>query len=267
NLGVSLMKLGYNLALEQVQKLIMTPELRQAIQLLQFNCQELNEYIKKEIEENPMLEPINLEIEYENIEDYHSKKDEIDWKEFIEKYDDISYKPEVDKNEKEYNYENFVSTSSSLKEYLLFQLNVLKLNTIDYIIGRAIIENIDDNGYLMVTVEQLSEEIGVSPERIENVLSIVQTFDPSGVGARDLKECLLIQVKEDNVKNPNVELIIKKYLKDIAYNRISKIAKELNIDEKEVQDICDYIKTLEPKPGRLYENSSGDVKYIIPDAI
>ncbi|NLX62610.1 MAG: RNA polymerase factor sigma-54, partial [Tissierellia bacterium] len=189
------------------------------------------------------------------------------WKEFIEKYDDISYKPEVDKNEKEYNYENFVSTSSSLKEYLLFQLNVLKLNTIDYIIGRAIIENIDDNGYLMVTVEQLSEEIGVSPERIENVLSIVQTFDPSGVGARDLKECLLIQVKEDNVKNPNVELIIKKYLKDIAYNRISKIAKELNIDEKEVQDICDYIKTLEPKPGRLYENSSGDVKYIIPDAI
>ncbi|NLX62191.1 MAG: RNA polymerase sigma-54 factor, partial [Tissierellia bacterium] len=70
------MKLGYNLALEQVQKLIMTPELRQAIQLLQFNCQELNEYIKKEIEENPMLEPVNMEIEYENIEDYHKKKDE-----------------------------------------------------------------------------------------------------------------------------------------------------------------------------------------------
>lgn len=267
NLGVSLMKLGYNLALEQVQKLIMTPELRQAIQLLQFNCQELNEYIKKEIEENPMLEPINLEIEYENIEDYHSKKDEIDWKEFIERYDDISYKPEVEKNEKEYNYENFISASSSLKEYLLFQLNVLKLDAIDYIIGRTIIENIDDNGYLMVSVEKLSKEIGVNCKRVENVLSIIQTFDPCGVGARNLKECLLIQVKERKVKNPHVEQIIKNYLDDIAHNRLSKIAKELDIDEKEVQEICDYIKTLEPKPGRLYEDGSADVKYIIPDAI
>lgn len=267
NLGVSLMKLGYNLALEQVQKLIMTPELRQAIQLLQFNCQELNEYIKKEIEENPMLEPINLEIEYENIEDYHSKKDEIDWKEFIERYDDISYKPEVEKNEKEYNYENFISASSSLKEYLLFQLNVLKSDAIDYIIGRTIIENIDDNGYLMVSVEKLSKEIGVNCKRVENVLSIIQTFDPCGVGARNLKECLLIQVKERKVKNPHVEQIIKNYLDDIAHNRLSKIAKELDIDEKEVQEICDYIKTLEPKPGRLYEDGSADVKYIIPDAI
>lgn len=261
------MKLGYNLALEQVQKLIMTPELRQAIQLLQFNCQELNEYIKKEIEENPMLEPINLEIEYENIEDYHSKKDEIDWKEFIERYDDISYKPEVEKNEKEYNYENFISASSSLKEYLLFQLNVLKLDAIDYIIGRTIIENIDDNGYLMVSVEKLSKEIGVNCKRVENVLSIIQTFDPCGVGARNLKECLLIQVKERKVKNPHVEQIIKNYLDDIAHNRLSKIAKELDIDEKKVQEICDYIKTLEPKPGRLYEDGSADVKYIIPDAI
>lgn len=261
------MKLGYNLALEQVQKLIMTPELRQAIQLLQFNCQELNEYIKKEIEENPMLEPINLEIEYENIEDYHSKKDEIDWKEFIERYDDISYKPEVEKNEKEYNYENFISASSSLKEYLLFQLNVLKLDAIDYIIGRTIIENIDDNGYLMVSVEKLSKEIGVNCKRVENVLSIIQTFDPCGVGARNLKECLLIQVKERKVKNPHVEQIIKNYLDDIAHNRLSKIAKELDIDEKEVQEIYDYIKTLEPKPGRLYEDGSADVKYIIPDAI
>ncbi|NLY66607.1 MAG: RNA polymerase factor sigma-54 [Tissierellia bacterium] len=261
------MKLGYNLALEQVQKLIMTPELRQAIQLLQFNCQELNEYIKKEIEENPMLEPINLEIEYENIEDYHSKKDEIDWKEFIERYDDISYKPEVEKNEKEYNYENFISASSSLKEYLLFQLNVLKSDAIDYIIGRTIIENIDDNGYLMVSVEKLSKEIGVNCKRVENVLSIIQTFDPCGVGARNLKECLLIQVKERKVKNPHVEQIIKNYLDDIAHNRLSKIAKELDIDEKEVQEICDYIKTLEPKPGRLYEDGSADVKYIIPDAI
>lgn len=261
------MKLGYNLALEQVQKLIMTPELRQAIQLLQFNCQELNEYLKKEIEENPVLEPVNMEIEYENIDDYHQEKDEIDWKEFIENYDDISYRPTLDKNEKEYNYENFVSFSSSLKEYLLFQLNVLKLDSLDLMIGRTIIENIDDNGYLTVSVEQISEEMGLSNDRVENVLSTIQTFDPLGVGARDLRECLLIQIREDKARNPNIELIVRDYLDDLAYNRLSKIAKELNIDEGEVQEIYDYIRTLEPKPGRCYGDSLSDVKYIIPDVI
>lgn len=261
------MKLGYNLALEQVQKLVMTPELRQAIQLLQFNCQELNEYLKKEIEENPMLEPVNIEMEYENIDDYHREKDEIDWKDFIEKYDDISYRPQVDKNEKEYNYENFVSVSSSLKEYLLFQLNVLKLNPIDLMIGKIIIENIDDNGYLMASIEQLSKETGLNPERIENVLGIIQTFDPPGVGARNLKECLLIQIREDKSVNPNVEIVINKYLDELAYNRLSKIANELGIDQIEVQEIFDYIRTLEPKPGRCFGDNSGNVRYIIPDVI
>lgn len=259
------MKLGYDLTLEQAQKLVMTPELRQAIQLLQFTSLELNEYLEEQIKENPLLELENSVEDYENIDDYANKREEIDWKEYIGKDDDISYRPQKDKNTKEYSFENFVSYSTSLRENLLFQLNVLEMSQEDRKIGEILIESIDENGYLMTSVEQVAKDLSISPGKIENVLSIIQSFEPLGVGARDLKECLLLQIKEDNPKNPQAEKIIRYYLEDIAYNRLSKIAKELDLDIAQVQEICDYIKTLEPKPGRCF--SSGDqVKYITPDA-
>ncbi|CCQ95232.1 putative RNA polymerase sigma-54 factor [[Clostridium] ultunense Esp] len=259
------MKLGYNLALEQVQKLIMTPELRQAIQLLQFNSQELNEYLEQQIEENPLLDPVNTVEEYENIDDYSNEREEIDWKEYIGKYDDVSYRPQRDKNIKEFSYENFVSYSPSLKENLLFQLNVSELRDSDKKIGEVLIENIDENGYLITDINQIAMDMGIKVSRIENVLFTVQTFDPLGVGARNLKECLLIQVRGDRLENPYVELIIKNYLEDIAHNRLMKISKELDIDLNEVKKICDYIRTLEPKPGRCFSPNSDQVKYITPD--
>jgi RNA polymerase sigma-54 factor len=264
--GVSLMKLGYNLSLEQVQKLIMTPELRQAIQLLQFTNQELTEYLEKQIEENPMLEIVSSKEEYENIDDYTNEREEIDWKEYIGKYDDVSYKPQRDKNIKEYNYENFISYSPSLKENLLFQLNVSELDEEDIRIGEILIENIDENGYLTTTVDQLAIDLNVPIKKVENVLLTIQTFEPLGVGARSLKECLQIQIREDKYKNSYAKLIIDNYLEDVAYNRLSKISKELNIELEETQAICDYIKTLEPKPGRCFTSNSSQVKYIIPDA-
>lgn len=264
--GVSLMKLGYNLALEQVQKLIMTPELRQAIQLLQFNSQELNEYLKKQIEENPMLDQISTGEIYENIDQYTNEKEEIDWKEYIEKYDDISYRYSGNKDDNEYNYENFISYSPTLREHLLFQLNVSRVDDEDMPIGEMIIESIDSNGYLVTDVDQIAEDLKVDVDRVEKVLRIIQTFEPAGVGARDLKECLLIQIRGMESVNPNTELIIERYLEDIAHNRLLKISKELNIDLKEVQEICDFIKTLEPKPGRSYSGDADQVNYITPDA-
>jgi len=109
----------------------MTPELRQAIQLLQFTSQELNEYIKQEIEKNPLLELASNDMEHESIEVYDVQREEFDWKEFLENYDDISYRSEFYREDKEYNYENVVKQSSSLKEHLLFQLNVANLDNVD----------------------------------------------------------------------------------------------------------------------------------------
>ncbi|WP_416197551.1 MAG: RNA polymerase factor sigma-54 [Sporanaerobacter sp.] len=261
------MRLGYDLTLEQAQRLVMTPELRQAIQLLQFTSQELNEYLEKQIEINPMLEKENVSEEYENIEEITNTNEEIDWKEFLENYDDISYTVQNVKDDKEITYENFVCYSTSLKEYLLIQLGLTICEGFEREIGKYIIENIDENGYLTCSVEDIAETLNASTEQVEKVLLEIQCFDPVGVGARNLEECLCIQLKDKSIEDKNIYNIVKNYLEDIAQNRLQKISKELGLALEEVQDICDFIKTLEPKPGRSFSIGGGEVKYITPDVI
>lgn len=258
------MRLSYDLTLEQSQKLIMTPELRQAIELLQFNSLELKEYIAKELEENPMLESLGTIEEFDNIEKY-TEDNEIDWKEYLEKYDDISYRGQVDRNIKEYNYETFVSYEPTLKEHLMSQLNLVCLGNREWKIGENIIQNIDENGYLNSSTEEIASHMKCNIEEVEIILDIVQTFEPLGVGARNLKECLILQVKDRKDLSPYVLRIIEDYLEDLGYNRIQKISKELNIDLQKVQEVCDYIRRLEPKPGRAFSNNE-EIKYIVPDA-
>jgi len=257
------LKLGYNLQLEQTQKLIMTPELRQAIQLLQFNSLELNEYLSKELEENPMLELESPVREIEAIE-IDKKEPDIDWKEYFEKYDDISYKPQVDKNVKDFNLEAFTSYTPSLREHLLFQLGLAKTKKSEYKIGEYIIQNIDNNGYLIASMDEIAKMTDSTPEKGSKVLEIIQGFEPTGVGARNLKECLCLQIRGDDP--PIIKELIENYLEDIAYNRLHKIAKENDLEINIVQDACDYIRSLEPKPGRAFMGNSDDTKYIIPDA-
>ncbi len=259
------MRLGFNIQLEQSQKLIMTPELRQAIQLLQYNSLELNEYLKNEIEENPLLEMENPNNQIEEVSQLPQEK-EIDWKDLAEKYDDYSYKAPVDKNREEYNYEAFTTYTQTLREYLVEQLNIAILDDKEYLIGDYIIQNIDENGYLDVEVNEISNKTNSSEEDVEKVLATVQTFEPLGVAARNLKECLLIQIKEKGDLVPTLVKIIEEHLDDIACNRMMKIARELDIDISTMQEVCDYIKTLEPKPGRAFSDGGENVKFIIPDA-
>lgn len=257
------MRLTYDLTLEQTQKLIMTPELRQAIELLQLNTLELKEYIARELEENPILEITGVTEDYENIEKYANN--EIDWKEYFESFDDYSYRQEIDKNIEEYNFESYISYEPTLREFLLSQLNLIPLDNKEHKIGVSIIENIDNNGYLTTPVEEIAKMINSSVEEVEIILNIIQNFDPPGVGARNLKECLLIQLRDRRDINKHVVDIIENHLEDLAYNRILKIAKALNIEVYEVQEACDFIRRLEPKPGRAF-GSSLESGYIIPDA-
>lgn len=241
----------------------MTPELRQAIELLQLNTLELKEYIARELEENPILEITGVTEDYENIEKYANN--EIDWKEYFESFDDYSYRQEIDKNIEEYNFESYISYEPTLREFLLSQLNLIPLDNKEHKIGVSIIENIDNNGYLTTPVEEIAKMINSSVEEVEIILNIIQNFDPPGVGARDLKECLLIQLRDRRDINKHVVDIIENHLEDLAYNRILKIAKALNIEVYEVQEACDFIRRLEPKPGRAF-GSSLESGYIIPDA-
>lgn len=261
------MRLGFDLTLEQAQKLIMTPELRQAIQMLQFTSQELWQYLDRQVEINPLLEIDGDQRNEENIEEINSKIEEIDWKEYLGQYDDISYRNTSKNENKETSFENYISAQTSLKEHLLFQLHLSIFENSAKRVGEFIIESIDKNGYLNNSLEDIAAQLDIDVSEVEKILQIIQTFDPAGVGARDLKECLLIQLKVRGVTDNDVYEIVNNHLEDVAQNRLSKISKTLNINLKNVQWICDLIKSLEPKPGRGFAHDSDDIKYVTPDVV
>lgn len=272
------MRLGYDLTIEQSQKLVMTPELIQAIQILQFNTQELDSYVEEQLLTNPILEiatPTPQESE-KGPEEFQAKNDdfappaeknEFDWAEhFKEKeYDDISYKQwEYNAERSEYTYEQFVSSEITLAEHLMFQLQFAPIKQSCRAIGRYMIESLDENGYMTLTVDEIANELRVEKEKVEIVLEAIQGFEPAGVGARNLKECLLIQLRHQGKDDPLVTEVINNYLEDIAGNRLNSIAKALGVTVKEIQEISDLIKGLEPKPGRQF-GSTNETRYIVPD--
>ena len=254
------MKIGYELTIEQTQKLSMTPELIQAIQILQYNNQELNEYIDKELLENPILESeyhkeSDTEIDIDSLRDQLIQADEN-----VEAYKQWESHSTSD----EYSYENFVAFNYTLTEFLIEQLHFSSLKGQDAEIGRYIIENIDDNGYLSMSLEEICSVLDVDLESCERVLDLIHTFEPSGVGARNLNECLIIQLASLGELTDEIEFIISNRLKDLADNKYALISKDMGISIAEVQGIADLIKTLEPKPGRGFD-SDNSIKYIIPD--
>ena len=254
------MKIGYELTIEQTQKLSMTPELIQAIQILQYNNQELNEYIDKELLENPILESeyhkeSDTEIDIDSLRDQLIQADEN-----VEAYKQWESHSTSD----EYSYENFVAFNYTLTEFLIEQLHFSSLKGQDAEIGRYIIENIDDNGYLSMSLEEICSVLDVDLDSCERVLDLIHTFEPSGVGARDLNECLIIQLASLGELTDEIEFIISNRLKDLADNKYALISKDMGISIAEVQGIADLIKTLEPKPGRGFD-SDNSIKYILPD--
>ena len=266
------MKLGFDLNIEQMQKLVMTPELIQAIQILQFNTHELETYVEEQLLTNPILEnsPSQSGDEGSDKPDYDEdlslKKDDIDWKEYIKQFDDISYRQIEHREEsKENSYEQFVSKGITLTEHLMLQLQFCIEDKDVIKIARYIIESLDSNGYMTLSDKEIIQKFNTSEELYNRALELVQNFDPNGVGARDLSECLLIQLRQTQITDENLFTIIRNHLNDIADNKLNNIAKCLNIAVEEVQKYADIIKKMEPKPGRKFEASGDEIKYIVAD--
>lgn len=265
------MRMGYDLVLEQQQKLIMTPELRLALKILQLPTVELEELIKQELESNPVLDVIdhNHEEKAENTEvekeEDKNQIDEIDWKEYLQ-YQGKSYYLENSSNDdsSDVSYENFITYGDTLKDHLFFQLNTLGIGQKERKIGEYLIECLDDNGYLSVSINEIADLMEISQEDVVKVLKIIQGFEPAGVGAENLAECLLIQIKLKGIWDEKLETIVKEHLDDIAGNRILNIAKKLSISVAEAQQYSDIIKSLEPKPGRSFF-CGNECRYVVPD--
>jgi RNA polymerase sigma-54 factor len=268
------------------QKLIMTPQLQQAIKLLQLSRLELSQTITQEIMENPLLEE-SLEDEpaqqeemakedlvRESLEKGESESDQkeeisefdLKWEDYIDEYDD--------RRDMEYgnlsqddntSFDQVLAKTTSLVDHLLWQLGLMALSPEEKIIGESIIGNIDENGYLSGSLEEIALAVKTDIPTIEKVLKVVQSFDPPGVGARDLKECLLIQVAQLDLKNSVVEGMINHHMEDLERKRYAVIAKTLGVSMEETLHCAKIIEGLEPKPGRPFSTSLN--QNVIPDVL
>lgn len=254
------------LSLEQTQKLIMTPELRQAIVVLQLSTLELAEYLQQELQENPLLE-IKDEEEIAAVEELENDSEsfEIDWQEFFQDRSDLGFVKSPREERPEVNYQNFISGQTSLQDHLLLQLKIAARTESELGIGSFLIGNLDANGYLKISLKEAAECLRVPQTAVWQVLQVIQRFDPPGVGARNLAECLLIQLRQRRDAPPATETIIRHHLSDIAAGRLKRVAKRLDMTLPAVQEVVDYIRTLDPKPGRAF--GGGDNRYLVPDVI
>ncbi len=257
------MRLGYSLNLEQTQKLIMTPELRQAITILQLPVLELAEYIEQELLENPLLESKDEE---EEPAEPPAQEGDMDWQEYFLDRSDTGVIRAPREEVNEYSYENFLAATPTLQEYLAQQLPLVVKSREDELIGEYLIGNIDDNGYLTLSMEEAARATGYEPEQVSRVIGLVQTLDPAGVGARDLQECLLIQLSQLPDVPSGARDLIEHHLTELAGGKITKIAAALEISPREVQELADFLRTLDPKPGRKF-SSNKDTRYVVPDVV
>ncbi|MDO5039676.1 RNA polymerase factor sigma-54 [Clostridium sp.] len=260
------MKMEYSMNLTQEQRLVMTQEMQMSIKMLQMSVNDLREYIDKEFEENPILDIKDTSQEKSSISE-EKFMDKYDYKEMIKYFEFDNYGAQSYGNydNDELSPFNFISEKKSLKEYLHEQLMEVYIDEYTLEIGDYIIENLDHRGYLECDLKQICNELKISEEKGEEVLKIVQDLEPYGIGARNIKECLLIQLNKLALDDDIIVKMVEENLEDIAENRYGVIAKKLNISPREAQRYGDIIKRLEPKPSRGFYTGE-EVKFIIPDA-
>jgi len=274
-------------SLKLTQQLIMTPQLQQAIKLLQLSRLELVDTINQEMEENPLLEEaapdddqeisINQDTEEMTITDREEirgnerteeltgegdGREEFDWGGYLEDYGPmgVTYdRPDGDAT----SWDNMLAALPSLTDHLMWQLKLSRFTEREMHLGEQIIGNLDQNGYLVATVAEIAEQNQAETTEVEATLKKIQEFDPPGIAARDLKECLLIQAHLLGVFTPLMEAIIRDHMKDLELKNYNQIARKLRVPLPEILHAVQLIGQMDPKPGRIY--SEEKTQPIVPD--
>ena len=279
------MEMKVNVNLKMSQKLVMTPMLQQAIKLLPLARLELAQQVRQEIMENPVLEEIleddELQEDKEADEDSESSsepkenfeaQEEKDGEHTLENPDmdwDTYFQDNIDRGSSAENYterpsiETTYKKEPSLQDHLLWQLNLSVNSDQEKFIGNCIIGNIQNDGYLNAEISDISEISQASEATVVDILKIVQGFEPAGVGARSLKECLMIQAEVDKNCTPLVLKLIDKYLDRLEERYLMKISSELKIRIESIIEAVKKIKSYNPKPGQA--SSSDQIDYVVPD--
>ena len=256
-------------------KMRLAPQIIQSIEILQLPTLELQQRINQELMENPVLDQLEPGVEdaapAETEDERTSDESEFDkMEEMEERIRDYSSQAPArpragDRDPKLEAMQNTAAPSLSLQEYLAGQLTMLELDPETRRIAENIVFNLDDNGYLQYSLEEILESMppGTTVQEAERVLSIVQTLDPPGIAAREIQECLLLQLSEDEVEYDLERLLITKYLDDLRMNRYPKIVKETGRTLDEIRQAAQVICHLSPRPGAVF--STEQPQYVLPD--
>lgn len=246
------MNFNHRLEINQSQKLVMTTQLKQSLSILNMSKTELEAEIIKESEENPVLDV--------------EKKEDINWEEYAKSIDTHSYKGEVNYNpDNDVNLENMIKSVTNIYEHLHFQISLYKLSSKEREVCDYIIDSLDEDGYLRVSQEEIQNEIGIDNDMFEECLYNVQQLEPSGVGARSLSECLMIQMDNQGIFDEKLVAIIEEDLNLIGLNKFKEISKKHNISLQKCVKLINIIKQFDPKPGRLCCDEK--TSYVQPDVI
>ncbi len=268
------------------QQLVMTPQLQQAIKLLQLSRIELEAVIRQELEENPILEEglDNLEEkedpgqtkddsetatvseEVKELKENPEEFNDVDWQTYLEGYhlggggtSSELYEGDDDRP----SYENLLTKKSTLADHLRWQLNLSRIDGQERLVAAEIIGNLDEAGYLKASLEEIAEATGLPVSVAEEALEVVQDFDPAGVACRTLQECLLKQVEQLGMAGTLVEKVLQDHVSELENRRYQAIAKTLDVSLDDVLGAARIISGLEPRPGRAF--SQEEIHYITPD--
>jgi len=261
--------------MQQVQTLslqqTLAPQLQQSLQILQVPLMELRNLIQAELAVNPVIEEERTEP---SLEDKQRERDEFkeefehlakldeEWRDYMSQSSAYSARSQEDEERRQFFFDSIV-TSETLQQHLLEQLQTSELSSSQRKIAELIIGNIDDIGFLQVSPEEMSQNTGLAVAEIQEVLEVIQMFHPVGVGTRDLRECLLVQLRRVGKADSLEYRIVSHHLEDLAKHRYPEIARRLGSTPEQIQKCADFIATLDPKPGQLF--TAEMTNYVLPD--
>ena len=260
-----------NFALQQV----LAPQLQQSLLILQTPLLELRNLVQQEMETNPVLEELSTELSPDerngaessaddNFKDEFEKLATLDeeWRDYMAQAGSYSGRSQEAKDKRQFFFDS-IATQETLQQNLIGQLNQTALNAADRKAAELIIGNIDDNGFLQSTPEEMALNAGIPKEDFERMLALIRSFYPPGVGARDLRECLRIQLERVGKQNSLEYKIISEYMEDLGKRRFPEIARRMGMSVEKVQECANNIARLNPRPGQIF--ATAPPNYVLPD--
>src|SRR5438309_1510525 len=260
-----------NLSLHQV----LAPQLQQSLLILQAPLLELRNLVQQEMETNPVLEELPNEPDADERSDADTAADEKfkeefdqlakldeEWRDYMAQSSSYSGRSQEAEEKRQFFFDS-IATTETLQQHLMSQLNQQVLNANDRKTAELIIGNIDDNGFLQTTPEEMALNTGIAQDDFEHMLTLIQSFYPPGVGARDLRECLMIQLKREGRQNSLEYRVIQDHMADLGKRRFPEIARRMGVNVEQVQKAANSIAQLEPRPGAIFAESPQN--YVLPD--